>query len=247
MKNKILFFNKSVNKSAKVTENVIIIKKFIEPKICRRIVKFLNKFKKKHSENELVSNGNWHYTVNSNKNFFYSFHFYNLKSLKNLDLIKVYKKIYNLYKRFNNTTFTKNFEKEIVNPIIDSKKRIVPLVFYYPADKSNFVWHKHPGSVQPFQIVVNLTEPGIDYLGGETLILIKKKISKEIIKNKNNIISITPEKFSIGDLYSFPGNAWHMIKPTKSTINIGNNARISLIMPLALRKEKKKIKTIFYK
>ena len=118
MKNKILFFNKSVNKFAKVTENVIIIKKFIEPKICRRIVKFLNKFKKKQSENELVSNGNWHYTVNSNKNFFYSFHFYNLKSLKNLDLIKVYKKIYNLYKRFNNTTITKNFEIEILSYIV---------------------------------------------------------------------------------------------------------------------------------
>ena len=91
-----------------------------------------------------------------------------------------------------------------------------------------------------------MTQPGVDYLGGETLILTKKKISKEIIKN--NTISVNSEVFSIGDLYSFPGNAWHRVNPAKSSNNTaGHNARISLLMPLALRRETKKAKTIFYK
>jgi hypothetical protein len=120
-----------------------------------------------------------------------------------------------------------------------SYKMLNPAVFIYSADNSILQWHKHSEEISKSQLVLNITKPGVDYSGGETLFSIKGglKNEKQDAHDKN---SICASNFNKGDLLKFPLSKWHKVNPTKkSNKEKSINCRISLILSLAIRHSSK--------
>jgi hypothetical protein len=217
------------------TKECFIIKNVMPVSDCYEIVEYLTLFSKEHEENKKVHGENWHYYVRTNGNFFDSFLFNELSRIESKTLIKAYKKLFDFYNLFGEKTELNNFEEETKISDFYTQYRIInPLVFYYFVQKSQFGFHKHDSRNQKFQLLMNLTQPGVDYIGGETWVYMGA--DKPNIKNPHLIDEciVFGKEFEIGDVYSFPYHLWHKVEmPLQAKSDI--NARVSLLMPLGVR------------
>ena len=207
-----------------------IIKNVFHPDHCDDLLIFLDNFSKSNANNEKYMGENWHYWVTANGNNFDSFLFQNLNGIE-FPLIKnFYREIFSLYKSLGEKTYYDDFNKEC-GLQEDAVKMINPLIFWYKAGLSKFGWHKHPSSNQKFQLLSNLTSPGIDYTGGETYIYMGDGPPEQGNLDNCEIFGFQFEK---GDVFSFPYDRWHKVNSIQNGSG-GWQSRVSLLMPLGKR------------
>lgn len=200
-------------------EECFVIKNFIPKEWCESIINFLKLIKNSHLPNQRYSGDNWYYIVNKNETYFDSFIFNELFNIKCEQLVETYQKLFQLYKLLGEE-LDGDWQTFLFNNAPANHKTINPLIFSYPAGIGKFEPHQHPDIFQKFQLLINLTEPGLDYKGGFTHIQMNDKK-----------IDTFDHNFKQGDLFSFPYNKWHSVDPILdgcSTLN----SRISLLMPL---------------
>lgn len=239
MKPKIININSL--SSVDPTKDCFIIKDVLDPKICTQITNQLVKFSDDNPENFRVNGENWHYFVRSHGNYFDSFIFNDLDKLGSSELKFAFRMLYNLYKDFGASTFCSDFEKEIkISDFVTDYSVINPLVFRYFNEKSIFGFHKHDPRNQKFQLLMNLSSPGVDYVGGYTYVYMNdSKPNLDCIDYERDCV-IFDEDFSIGDVFSFPYHLWHKVDmPLNSESVTGLGARFSLLMPLGHRNSEK--------
>lgn len=216
------------------TRDCIVIRDVLNEGHCDYLVDFLTRFSKDNAPNQRLGGENWHYFVSSKGNSFDSFLFNNLKGLGDAKLTEAYGTLYKIYNVMGERTHYDNFELETGIDNVLEHRMINPLVFYYPAETSNFGWHKHDIRNQKFQLLCNLTQPGIDYTQGETWIYMADgKPDPDDPKLKEKCV-VFGNNFEKGDVFSFPFQCWHKVLPTKKGES-KTNARVSLLMPLAAR------------
>jgi len=156
-------------------------------------------------------------------------------------LIGAYKKLFDIYNQLGEETDSNNFDIDCKNSeFITEYKIINPLVFWYYNNKSKFGFHKHDLRNQKFQLLLNLTQPGIDYIEGETLIYMGEGRPDLNSQNITEECCIFGSEFEAGDIFSFPYGLWHRVNMPKSIVSKANStegcdARVSLLMPLARR------------
>jgi hypothetical protein len=142
--------------------------------------------------------------------------------LPNLKLIFI--SIFKIYQFYGLIEEDLDFDK-MRTPASDTQIAINPIVFFYPAGTGIFEWHTHDPEFQSFQLLANLTQPKIDYLGGETQILMPNESCKAFDHN-----------FEQGDIFSFPYSYPHRVLPVTSPSTDSDfsheGARISVLMPI---------------
>jgi hypothetical protein len=217
------------------SKECFVLKNSLDKNLCLEIVEFLKEFSKKHDENIRHNGENWHYFVRSNNNYFDSFLFNELCSLKFEPLIFAYKNLYNLYNLLGESTEINDFEKEIKISNFKTDFRIInPLVFCYFNEKSQFGFHKHDIRNQKFQLLTNLTQPNHDYLGGDTWVyMVDGKPDPNDVYLKEKCV-IFDNEFELGDTFCFPYDKWHKVDQCFDASYKGG-ARFSLLMPLGVR------------
>jgi hypothetical protein len=200
-----------------------IIKNAFPKTSCDKIVTYLQHKLSSTRPNEKFEGNNWHYTVDKKNTYFHSFILNELSKTSSPELNSAYKKLFELYANLGEK-IQGQFEDLYGNTDATDVKTINPLVFVYPAGTGTFDWHQHPPEFQSFQLLMNLTQPNLDYSGGHTHV----KINAELT-------DIFDSNFEKGDVFSFPYDRWHKVDP----IFPGQGelkARISLLMPLHPRK-----------
>ena len=154
-----------------------------------------------------------------------TFHFLDLENLSNDLIYNCYEKMFNLIKIFekkeNKIYINNNFEYHAKFRNEKDLSTINPHILIYKYPNGQFNWHKHMPNYQKFQLVINLTEPGDDYNGGNT----------NIITDDNKIESFNNNNFQKGDLFSFPYHLWHEVEEVQKGKK-NNSAKISLLMPI---------------
>jgi len=213
-----------------------IIKKYIDKELCFKLKEYTLSLKKKYAPNEKFEGENWYYKVSKNRTEFIHYMFNELEVIKNKKLTSVYKKIFDLYALLGEFTHYNNFESEIKIKDSHTEYKIInPLIFHYENNKSIFEFHKHDARTQAFQLLVNLSQPGVDYNEGETIVYMQDK-RPDILNNKDLYENscVFGDEFEMGDLFSFPYNKWHMVK-TPVSCSEESSGRMSLLMPLSRR------------
>ena len=180
---------------------------------------YLKEILKSQEQNKPFEGNNWHYDVKKVDTYFHSFLFNELSLVTCTSLLNAYKSIFEYYK-FLGQDIEGEFFHHIGSPLPENSKTINPLVFWYPAGIGKFDWHQHPPQYQKFQLLLNLTQPNFDYVGGQTHV----KLNEEQVE-------IFDENFEKGDVFSFPYNLWHKVEPIKESIS-PLKARVSLLMPI---------------
>ena len=209
-----------------------IIKKVFDINRCDTLLKYLSDFSNSNPDNARQGGENWHYWVTSHGNNFDSFLFQDLNGL-NYPLIKeFYRQLFHIYGKLGEHTHYNDFDMEC-SLQEDYVKTINPLIFWYKAGISKFGWHKHPADNQKFQLLCNLTVPGVDYSGGETLIYMGKD---KPTPNNLDECETFGANFEKGDVFGFPYSKWHKVNDVKAGAG-GITSRVSLLMPLAKRKD----------
>ena len=217
------------------TKECFVIKKTLDEEICIKLVDYLRNFAKENKKNKKTKGENWHYSVNSNGNFFETFLFNDLAKLDFSLLTLAYKNLFDIYNILGEHTVINDFNKEItISDFFGDFRIINPLVFWYFNEKSDFGFHKHDIRNQKFQLLTNLTQPKYDYDSGETWVYMgdgKPNLYDKSLKEKCVIFG---DEFEIGDTFSFPYDRWHkVVKCVDSAYKNGN--RVSLLMPLGPR------------
>jgi len=212
-----------------------IVKNTLSKEECKSIVDFLHVFMMQNDENVRYRGENWHYFVRSNNNYFDSFLFNDLSSLGSSLLTSAYFNLFKLYNTLGESTFYNDFGREItISDFTTTFKVINPLVFWYLNSRSKFGFHKHDVRSQKFQLLTNLTQPGYDYLGGETWVYMSKGKPDLSDCNLKDKCVVFDEDFEIGDTFSFPYDRWHKVESSFDASYTGGK-RISLLMPLGAR------------
>jgi len=208
----------SAIESIRPFESTFIVKQFITRKLCDDALNEIEGYLKKYESNERFFGENWHYKVKKHDTEFYSFIFNSLDALPQGVLLKIYEKIFNAYKQLGDD-ISNDFAFHLQQNV--KGKTINPLVFWYPHGVGKFDWHQHPPTWQKFQLLINLTQPSVDYDGGHT----------HIELDKNNI-EVFDHNFKKGDMFCFPYTKWHKVDPILKG-SVGNSSkRVSLLMPL---------------
>jgi len=198
---------------------------------CEKLLRYLENFSKNNADNIRAYGDNWHYWATSHGTNFDSFLFQNLNGLPDNVLIKsFYRKLYDIYADLGEETYYKDFDYEC-GISENSVKTINPLVFWYKAALSRFGWHKHPAENQKFQLLCNLTKPGVDYSGGETFVYMGEGTPDP---EKMDDCEVFDSIFEQGDVFSFPYHRWHKVNPVLKGTG-GWESRVSLLMPLSKR------------
>jgi hypothetical protein len=213
-----------------------IIKKVFDAEFCESISRFLIRFSAINPENHKVDGENWHYWVKTNGNSFDSFIFNSLDKLNERPLTDAYRKLFHIYTLLGESTHLKDFDKEIKIDDYHTDYRVInPLVFFYAVNSSNFNFHKHDSRNQKFQLLLNLTQPNIDYCNGKTWVYLEDGKPDPRDPSLVDKCCVFGDEFEAGDVFSFPYHRWHKVdKPTNAAAS-GINARISLLMPLGKR------------
>ncbi len=190
------------------------------------------------AENTRFRGENWHYYIREHGNFFDSFLFNGLAKLDYEPLTLAYKNLFNIYNLLGESTELNDFEKEIsITDFNTNFRTINPLAFWYVNGQSKFSFHKHDIRNQKFQLLTNLTQPDIDYIGGETWVYMGNGKPNLYDKNLRDQCVIFGNEFEIGDTFSFPYDKWHKVNMSFDATCIGG-ARVSLLMPLGIRNSK---------
>ena len=222
---------RSVNPST----DCFIIKNALPIDSCVRIVEFLNFFSANFAENVKSAGQNWRYFPKNNGNFFETYIFNELDLIDSAFLFEAFRRLFDLYNMLGEATFLNDFERETKISSFSTDFRIInPLVFRYPTEKSRFGFHKHDSRNQKFQLLTNLTMPGIDYVGGETWVYMQEGRPDIYDPKLSEKCVIFGEEFQMGDTLSFPYHYWHQVLTPKDAIYKGGK-RISLLMPLGCR------------
>jgi len=171
---------------------------------------------------------------------FQSFLFNELSKIDNLNIKCVYEKLWNIYQECGEPVDFHTFESAI-RSIDNNCHHINPLVFRYFGESSNFGWHKHPGKNNRFQLLINLSRPGIDYTAGETMVWMgegKPTFLEGTAAEAKKIdeMEIFDSRFEQGDLFSFPYTKWHRVSKLGDFEELNKEQeRVSLLMPIARR------------
>jgi len=200
----------------------IIFKRQIGLLIAKKAQAEVLNFFECNQENE-NRGSNWWYTVEKEKTFFKSILFLSGDGLDNLpNLKKCFTSLFETYQKYGLIPIDSTFN-EMRSPTSDDMVAINPIVFYYPAGTGIFDWHSHDPEYQQFQLLANITQPEIDYLGGETQILMPNESCHAFDHN-----------FEMGDVFSFPYSYPHRVLPVKLSTSYasGASARISVLMPI---------------
>jgi len=196
-----------------------IVKNVIDESECDKIINYLNDKLNSLEENQKFEGDNWYYDVKKSDTYFHSFLFNQLSSVNCPAIVGAYKKLFEYYK-FLGQDIEGDFEYHMGNDFSEDIKTINPLVFWYPAGVGRFDWHQHPPQYQKFQLLLNLTQPNLDYVGGHTH-----------VKLNEAQVEIFDENFEKGDVFSFPYTLWHKVEPVIQSIS-ALKARVSLLMPV---------------
>ena len=195
-----------------------IVKNVIDAKLCDRALVELCNYRSSYAINEYFSNNNWHYVVDKNETKFFSFLFNSLGSLTDSVLPNIYSIIFETYKKLGDD-IEEDFDFHVKNKV--EGKTINPLVFWYPSGIGKFDWHQHPPTWQKFQLLINLTQPNIDYKGGHTH-----------IEMSDGSVEIFDHNFEKGDMFCFPYSHWHKVDPILKGPIGDTSKRVSILMPL---------------
>lgn len=200
------------------SETPFIIKQFINRELCDDAVNEIEGYFNTYASNENFFGENWHYKVDKYDTEFISFLFNSLGSLPQSALPNIYNEIYNAYQSLGDD-IPNDFLSHLKQGV--KGKTINPLVFWYPHGVGKFDWHQHPPTWQKFQLLVNLTQPLIDYEGGYTH-----------VELENKHIDVFDHNFKKGDMFCFPYTKWHKVDPILKGSVGDASKRISLLMPL---------------
>jgi hypothetical protein len=143
----------------------------------------------------------------------------NLKS----DLLAVYRRLFEGHISCGTLPNGTDFESVLGDR--GSQPSLDPLAFYYPPRTGVFYRHAHVPKYRVTQVLVNITKPGRDYVGGETL----------IEEDDGHVVSLG-ECFDQGDMFSFPYRHYHSVNAVQpaNKLSIG---RISILMPFHPRSD----------
>ncbi|MGE4596921.1 MAG: hypothetical protein AAEA78_02995 [Methylophilaceae bacterium] len=195
-----------------------IIKSQVSQTVCDEVVSFLSVLLSKYKPNEKFNGNNWLADIEHNKTFFHSFVFDSLKALNHQPLYSCFQTLFDAYQKLG-ANIKGDFGALISDNVKVESKGIKPLVFLYSSGVGEFDWHQHPSEHQQFQLLLNLTDPTIDYTGGATTVRMDK--GEETFGSQ----------FKKGGMFSFPYTNWHKVNHVFS--GTGNlKSRISLLMPL---------------
>lgn len=201
------------------TLECFIVKNVIADLECEKIIAYLSEKLNSFEENQKFEGNNWYYDAKKEDTYFHSFLFNQLSTVSCISIIDAYKKLFEYYK-FLGQDIEGNFEYHMSSDLLEHVKTINPLVFWYPAGVGRFDWHQHPPQYQKFQLLLNLTQPNLDYVGGHTH-----------VKLNEDQVEIFNENFGKGDVFSFPYTLWHKVEPVLKSVG-ALKARVSLLMPL---------------
>jgi hypothetical protein len=104
--------NKNFLDTKNHSEDIYIIKKFLDKKDSSILTNFFLNLIKKYKNEERIKANNWYSDVNKNKSQLKTFYLYDLKKLDNQILIKVFRKMYNHYKILEEKNYLDDFEKK---------------------------------------------------------------------------------------------------------------------------------------
>ena len=142
-----------------------IVKGIVHKKLCDEALSEISQYLELFASNERFHGKNWHYEVDKQDSKFTAFLFNQLDALPKSTLPIIFEKIFDAYKSFGDD-ISGDFRSHLAQKI--EGKTINPLVFWYPHGVAKFDWHKHPPTWQGFQLLINLTQPTVDYHGGHT-------------------------------------------------------------------------------
>lgn len=209
---------KSISDQIDPNNEPFIVKNVIDAELCHQALEELSNYQSSYALNEYFFKNNWYNSVDEDNAKYFSFSFNSLGSLKNSVLPYIYSIIFETYKKLGDD-IEDDFDFHVKNKV--EGKTINPLVFWYPCGVGKLDWHQHPPIWQKFQLLINLTQPDIDYKGGNTH-----------IKMSDGSVEIFDHNFEKGDMFCFPYTNWHKVDPVLEG-QIGNTSkRVSILMPL---------------
>jgi len=199
-----------------------IVKNTLPTADCDAIVATLKQALTDKAPNERFSGNNWYYNVSKQGTHFHSFLLNDIASLQCPPTLKAFETLYRFYQALGDD-IRGDFHEHTQTELPADQKTINPLVFWYPTGTGCFDWHQHPPVHQKFQLLINLTQPGIDYHGGHTHVRLTDEET-----------AVFDAAFEKGDMFSFPYDRWHKVEPIEcaDTTEASLQARISLLMPL---------------
>jgi hypothetical protein len=206
------------------THDCFIVKRVFDESKCRRLVADLGAFLRQTADNERLRGENWHYRAIKEGIEFDSFLFQDVRQFGNALLMHFYERLFELYGALGESFPIERFEHQIGPIDAANVKTINPAVLWYPAGVGKFAAHRHPDEHQKFQLLANLTQPGLDYRGGETVVELTEDHTERF-----------DDRFERGDVLGFPYSRWHSVNavlPGTSELK----ARVSLLMPLHPRR-----------
>ena len=198
----------------KANKPVIIIKNYINNKICDSVIKFCHE-KSKKSINQ-----------KKNKHFFYSIDVHPKGSVTDrifrtfiFNKFTTFKFIKRLIDLQKNIILKKNNEKNILRRV---------QVIHYPVGGGFFANHRHPRQPTNYGLILNLSKRGRDFIKGSTNFYYKKKI-----------INLEKTEINQGDLILFRYDLKHFITPIDPNENLSFNlkGRWTLVMPIFKKKK----------
>lgn len=209
-----------------LSNTVMVIQDVFSPSLCKSIRSFVQNFVTRYAPNEGQDNfeGNWYYLVDKEDQVkFYNCTFNSLSKLSDLNPLQLYQGMFQFHEKANRLNL-KSLEDNALNC------RFSPLVFYYPAGSGRFGWHLHDTTHQKYQVLSNVTRPGVDYRGGETL-----------IRMRNGEIVELAADLTEGALAIFPYDLWHRVN-TVERASADSLGRMTAILPYIPREG---LKTFF--
>lgn len=195
---------------------LLIVKGAIASEQCHLAREYVNDFVSHREPNEGSNGGkgNWYYLAQRDQEVhFYNCTFNALSSLGVPSFEEVFSKMFVFHESANRLGLHSLQAKQY-------HCAFNPLVFFYPAGSGRFQWHLHDKTHQRYQVIANLTRPGVDYRGGETIIQMRDQSQVELGAD-----------FEEGDIAVFPYDLWHRVNAVESVGAASTLGRMTAILP----------------
>ena len=206
-KNKINLLKKKINKNTPV----IIVKNFIKPNYCKKIIKYCETIAKNTPHRKLSKNRDF-YSLDVLPN--------NVKTDRIFRTFVLGRQAQQKYKFINQI---KEFQKEYILKLKKKKIFSKVQVMHYPIGGGFFAEHKHQRLPTNYGIILTLSKKGRDFKTGVTN-----------FRFKNKKINIDNHDISAGDIILFRYDLYHSISPCdpKKNLSFNNKGRWTMIFPV---------------
>lgn len=211
---------------AAFSDEVCVVKNVISQQVCDDLIAAIIKWRAARKPNE-GQGRNWWYPTIHEGTALHQFRFQDLEELESplgRPLYRAYKSLFDAHRATGTIGPDEDFAR-LLTPIPD-RPALDPLIFFYPAGSGQFRRHAHDARWQKTQVLLNITKPGRDYLGGETLVEMES----------GETVCLGADCFGQGDVFSFPYHLFHSVNPVVAA-QPDSIGRISVLMPFHPRAE----------